>query len=34
MKAGAADLLWTVEEIVGLLPELKYDTRPEKRIKD
>lgn len=34
MRAGVADHLWTIEEIVALLPKLKYDTRPEKRIKD
>jgi hypothetical protein len=33
MKAGVADHLWTVEEIVDLLPELKYDTRPDKKQK-
>ena len=32
MRAGVADHLWSVEEIVGLLPELKYNTRPGKRV--
>jgi IS1 family transposase len=31
MRAGVTDHVWSVEEIVGLLPELNYDTRPEKR---
>jgi IS1 family transposase len=31
MRAGVSDHVWSIEEIVGLLPELKYDTRPEKR---
>lgn len=30
MKAGVTDHLWSVEEIVDLLPELKYNTRPKK----
>lgn len=30
MRAGVTDHKWTVEEIVGLLPELKYNTRPKK----
>lgn len=30
MKAGVTDHLWTLEEIVDLLPELKYNTRPKK----
>ena len=33
MKAGVADHLWTIEELVDLLPEQKYDTRPEKKQK-
>src|SRR5580704_11377695 len=31
MRAGVSDHVWSIEEIVGLLPELKYDTRPEKK---
>jgi len=34
MRAGVTDHVWSVEEIVGLLPELKHDTRPEKRKAD
>lgn len=30
MKAGIADHLWSIEEIVDLLPELKCNTRPKK----
>ncbi len=30
MKAGVTDHLWTLEEMVGLIPELKYNTRPKK----
>jgi IS1 family transposase len=30
MKAGVADHKWSIEEMVGLLPELKYNTRPKK----
>jgi len=33
MRAKVADHIWSIEEIVGLLPELKYDTRPEKKQK-
>jgi IS1 family transposase len=31
MRAGVTDRKWSIEEIVALLPELKYDTRPEKK---
>jgi IS1 family transposase len=31
MRAGVTGHIWSIEEIVALLPELKYDTRPEKR---
>jgi len=31
MRTGVSDHVWSVEEIVALLPALKYDTRPEKR---
>jgi IS1 transposase len=30
MRAGVTDHKWSIEEIVGLLPELKYNTRPKK----
>jgi len=30
MRAGVADHLWSIEEIVDLLPPLKYNTRPKK----
>lgn len=30
MRAGVADHVWSIEEVVGLLPELKYNTRPKK----
>jgi hypothetical protein len=30
MAAGVADKVWTIADIVGLLPELKYNTRPKK----
>jgi hypothetical protein len=33
MRAKVTDHIWTIEEIVALLPELKYDTRPEKKKK-
>lgn len=31
MKAGVTDRKWGIEDIVALLPALKYDTRPEKK---
>ena len=34
MRAGVADHLWSIEEIVDLLPALKYNTRPKKRDSD
>lgn len=33
MRAGVTDHLWTIEEIVDLLPPLKYNTRPKKKRK-
>ena len=30
MKAGVTDHKWSIEEIVDLLPILKYNTRPRK----
>jgi hypothetical protein len=30
MKAGVSDHKWSVEEMVDLLPELVYNTRPKK----
>jgi IS1 family transposase len=30
MRAGVADHLWTVEELVNLIPPVKYNTRPKK----
>ncbi len=30
MAAGVSNRLWSVEDIVGLLPELHYNTRPKK----
>lgn len=30
MKAGVTDHVWDIDEIVALLPELKYNTRPKK----
>ncbi len=34
MAAGVADKVWTIADIVALLPELKYNTRPTKKVKD
>ncbi len=34
MRAGVTDRLWKVEDIVDLLPELKYNTRPKKTKSD
>ncbi len=31
MKAGVTDRKWGIEDIVALLPELKYNTRPKKQ---
>jgi hypothetical protein len=30
MKAGVSDHKWSIEEMVDLLPELHYNTRPKK----
>ena len=30
MAAGVTNRLWSVEDVVALLPELKYNTRPKK----
>jgi IS1 family transposase len=30
MAAGVTNRLWTIEDVVGLLPELLYNTRPKK----
>jgi hypothetical protein len=30
MKAGASDHKWSIEEMVDLLPELRYNTRLQK----
>ena len=32
MKAGVTNPLWILEKMVGLLPELKYKTRPKKSV--
>ncbi|MCH7987882.1 MAG: DDE-type integrase/transposase/recombinase [Planctomycetes bacterium] len=34
MRAGVTDHLWSIEEIVDLLPTLKYNTRPKKQKTD
>lgn len=34
MRAGVTDRKWGIEDIVALLPELKYNTRPGKSKKD
>ncbi len=34
MRAGVTDRLWKAEDIVDLLPELKYNTRPKKAKSD
>lgn len=31
MKAGVTDRLWSIQDIVDLLPELRYNTRPKKK---
>ena len=32
MRAKVTDHKWSVEEIVDLMPELKYNTQPQKNI--
>lgn len=33
MKAGIADRKWTIENMIDLIPELVYNTRPKKQPK-
>jgi hypothetical protein len=30
MAAGVTNRLWNIEDVVGLLPELHYNTRPQR----
>lgn len=34
MKAGVADRKWDIGDMVDLIPELKYDTRPKKSVSE